>query len=51
VWTLKGKPGDINTPEGPARIRTERSTFDRASAAFDYNFPGFSFTILRLAGG
>ncbi|MBN1419593.1 MAG: DUF1080 domain-containing protein [Planctomycetes bacterium] len=51
VWTLRGKPGDINTPEDPARIRTERSLFEGAAETFEYEFPGFSFTILRFARG
>jgi alpha-L-arabinofuranosidase len=49
VWTLSGKPGDINTPEAPERIRSQRAAFDGATERFAYGFPAYSYTILRLA--
>jgi len=49
VWTLRGKPGDINTPKQPGRIRSRRSAFDAAAERFDYEFLAYSYTILRLS--
>jgi len=49
VWTLSGKPGDINTPEEPERFRSRRSILDGAAEKFDYEFPAYSYTILRLS--
>jgi len=49
VWRLRGKPGDISTPKQPERIRSHRSTFDGAAERFDYEFPAYSYTILRLS--
>ena len=48
VWTLTGKLDDVNSPEEPERVKTERSVFDGAAEKFDYEFPAYSYTILRL---
>ncbi len=48
VWTLSGKPGDVNTPEEPDRIRSRRSTLDGAAERFDCEFLPCSYTVLRL---
>ncbi len=49
VWTLTGKPDDVNSPEEPERIKPARSVFEAAAGNFDYEFPANSYTILRLA--
>jgi alpha-L-arabinofuranosidase len=48
VWSLGGKLGDVNRPEAPEHVRTERSIFRGAAERFEYEFPAYSYTILRL---
>ena len=49
VWTLTGKLDDVNTPDEPERIKSVRSVFDGAAESFDYDFPAYSYTILRIS--
>ena len=49
VWTLAGKLDDVNSPEEPERVKTARSVFEGAAEKFDYEFPAYSYTILRLS--
>jgi alpha-L-arabinofuranosidase len=48
VWTLAGKPGDVNDPETPERVRAVKTAFEGAAEQFEYEFPPYSYTILRL---
>ena len=48
VWTLAGKLGDVNGPEQPDGVKTVRSVLDGAADKFEYEFPPYSFTILKL---
>jgi len=48
VTTLSGKLGDINPPDSPAQIHSIRTTFDKAAEHFEYEFPAYSYTILKL---
>jgi alpha-L-arabinofuranosidase len=49
VWSLGGKLDDVNSPEEPERVKTVRSTFEGAAEKFVYEFPAYSYTILKLA--
>jgi alpha-L-arabinofuranosidase len=49
VWTLAGKPGDVNDPDAPDRVGDVRSEFEGAAEKFEYEFPAYSYTILRLS--
>ncbi len=49
VWSLNGKLDDVNSPEAPERIKTVRSTFEGAGVKFEYEFPAYSYTIVKLA--
>ncbi|HVS39704.1 MAG TPA: alpha-L-arabinofuranosidase C-terminal domain-containing protein [Gemmataceae bacterium] len=49
VWTLTGRLEDVNSPDVPERVKTVRSAVDVAAEAFEYEFPAYSFTILKLA--
>jgi alpha-L-arabinofuranosidase len=46
--TLSGKLGDVNPPESPTQIHSVRTDFDNAAERFDYEFPAYSYTILKL---
>jgi alpha-L-arabinofuranosidase len=48
VWSLGGKLDDVNSPEAPERVKIMRSIFEGASEKFDYDFPAYSYTILKL---
>ncbi len=48
VWSLAGKLDDVNSPETPEQVRTVRSAFEEAGQNFEYEFPAFSYTILKL---
>ena len=49
VWTLAGKLDDVNSPEEPERVKAARTVFEGAAYKFDYEFPAYSYTILRLS--
>jgi alpha-L-arabinofuranosidase len=49
VWSLGGKLDDVNSPEAPERVKTVRSMFEGAAEKFEYEFPAYSYTILKLA--
>jgi alpha-L-arabinofuranosidase len=49
IWTLTGNDLDaVNSPEAPEYIHTVKTTFPQASARFKYDFPPYSYTILRF---
>lgn len=48
VTTLSGTLGDINPPGAPAQIHSVRTSFDKAAEHFEYEFPAYSYTILRV---
>ena len=48
VWSLGGKLDDVNSPEAPERVKTVRSTFEGTAEKFEYEFPAYSYTILKL---
>jgi alpha-L-arabinofuranosidase len=48
VWTLTGKPCDINTPDAPDRVRSHRTHLDGVGNRFQHEFPGYSYSILRM---
>jgi alpha-L-arabinofuranosidase len=48
VSTLTGKLAEVNSPEEPERVKTVHSTFDGAAEKFEYEFPAYSFTVLKL---
>ncbi len=48
VWTMAGKLDDVNSPEQPESVKAVRSVLDGAAEKFEYEFPPYSFTVLRL---
>lgn len=50
VWTLTGQLNDRNSPTAPDAVRSKQTTFNGAAAQFSYEFPPYSYTILRLHG-
>lgn len=48
VWTMAGQLTDKNTPEQPERIMPKESRLEDCSAQFDYEFPAYSYTVMRL---
>jgi alpha-L-arabinofuranosidase len=48
VSSLNGKLDDVNSPEAPEQVKTARSTFEGAAEKFEYEFPAYSYTILKL---
>jgi alpha-L-arabinofuranosidase len=48
VLSLTGKLDDVNAPEAPERVRQTASMFEGAAGRFEYEFPAYSYTILRL---
>jgi alpha-L-arabinofuranosidase len=48
VLSLTGKLDDVNAPEAPERVRPTASVFEGAAGRFEYEFPAYSYTILRL---
>ncbi len=45
--TLEGAPGDENSLANPTKITPTRGTFT-AGASFNYRFPAYSITVLRI---
>ncbi|HEV2973208.1 MAG TPA: alpha-L-arabinofuranosidase C-terminal domain-containing protein [Pirellulales bacterium] len=48
MTSLSGKLKDVNLPDSPDRIRSIRSSFEHAGERFDYEFPEYSYTVLKL---
>ena len=48
VWSLTAGLTAVNTADEPDRVRPTHATLDTAGAAFQYRFPPYSYTILRL---
>jgi len=48
AWTLAGFPPAVNAPDAPNQVRWKKSTFSVASGRFSYDFPAWSYVILRL---
>jgi alpha-L-arabinofuranosidase len=48
VTTLSGKLSDINPPDAPSQFHSVHTTFDKAAEHFEYEFPAYSYTILKL---
>ena len=49
VWTLSGKLDEVNGPDAPERVKPVRSVLDGAAEKFEYEFPAYSFTVLRVS--
>jgi alpha-L-arabinofuranosidase len=45
---LTGRLTDLNPPEEPSKIHPTRSLVNHAGQRFDYDFPAYSYTILKL---
>jgi alpha-L-arabinofuranosidase len=48
VTTLSGQLDDRNIPQEPERVRSVKSEFHEAGREFEYTFPAYSYTIIRL---
>ncbi|MDR1436843.1 MAG: DUF1080 domain-containing protein [Candidatus Symbiothrix sp.] len=51
VRTLSGNPGDENTPEEPEKIVPGESRISVENGTFSYEFPPFSYTVIRFENG
>jgi alpha-L-arabinofuranosidase len=48
VEVLTGQPLDVNTVEKPMNVAPKTSTIDNAALTFTHDFPGNSFSVIRL---
>lgn len=48
VEVLTGDPTDTNSVDDPLKISPKKSTIDNAAASFTHEFPGNSFSVIRL---
>jgi alpha-L-arabinofuranosidase len=51
IRTLSGNLNDENTPEEPEKIIPQESSIFVENSAFNYEFPPFSYTIIRFDNG
>ena len=48
VEVLAGQPTDTNSVDNPMNVAPKESTIDNAAASFTHEFPGNSFSVVRL---
>jgi len=50
IWTLTGDLKAINSAEHPEAVRWKLTHFDGASERFEYTFPAYSYSVVRMRG-
>ena len=48
VEVLTGDPSNVNTVDNPTKIATKTLTIDNAGQSFDFEFPAYSVSVLRM---
>lgn len=48
TWTLAAEPDAVNPPDGPETVHPQAGVVRTVSPNVDYNFPPYSFTVLRF---
>lgn len=48
TWTLAGELTAVNSPQDPEHIRPVVSSITGVSRHFEYNFPAYSYTVIKL---